>query len=128
MKAIIDTHALIWAVDDPERLGSEARATIDDSRNEILFSSGSIWELAIKIGLGKLTLSLPFPTWMNQAVTDLSLTVLPITIECADAQSRLHHHHRDPFDRQLVAHALILSLPLISSDPVFDRYDITRIW
>ena len=69
MKTIIDTHALIWAVDDPERLGSKARAIIDDSRNEILFSSGSIWELAIKIGLGKLTLSLPFPTWMNQAVS-----------------------------------------------------------
>ena len=128
MKAIIDTHALIWAVDDPERLGSEALATIDDSRNEILFSSGSIWELAIKIGLGKLTLSLPFPTWMNRAVTDLSLTILPITIECADTQSRLDNHHRDPFDRLLVAHALLMSAPLISSDSIFDRYGVTRIW
>jgi len=128
VKAIIDTHALIWAVDDPERLGSEARAIIDDSTNEIQFSSGSIWELAIKISLGKLTLSLPFLTWMNQAVTDLSLTILPITIECADAQSRLDNHHRDPFDRLLVAHALVMSVPLISSDPIFDRYSINRIW
>ena len=56
MKAIIDTHALIWAVDDPERLGSKAHALLDDSRNEILLSSGCIWELAIKVGLGKLTL------------------------------------------------------------------------
>ena len=128
MKAIIDTHALIWAVDDPERLGSEVRATLDDSRNEILFSSGCIWELAIKIGLGKLTLSLPFVTWMNRAARDLSLTILPITIECADAQSRLDNHHRDPFDRLLVAHALVLSVPLISSDPIFDSYGIERIW
>lgn len=78
MKAIIDTHALIWAVDDPARLGSQARAMVDDSSNEILVSSGSIWELAIKIGLAKLTLSLPFRKWMNQAVHDLHLTVLPI--------------------------------------------------
>jgi PIN domain nuclease of toxin-antitoxin system len=82
--------------------------------------------LAIKIGLGKLTLSLPFPTWMNRAVTDLSLTILPITIECADTQSRLDNHHRDPFDRLLVAHALVMSAPLISSDPIFDRYGISR--
>ena len=128
MKTIIDTHALIWAVDDPERLGSKARAIINDSMNEILFSSGSIWELAIKIGLGKLTLSLPFPTWMNQAVTDLSLAILPITIECADAQSRLDNHHRDPFDRLLIAHALVMSAPLISSDSIFDHYGIDRIW
>ena len=67
MKAIIDTHALIWAVDDPARLGSQARVIVEDSTNEILFSSGSIWELAIKIGLGKLKLSLPFQKWMNQA-------------------------------------------------------------
>jgi len=128
VKVIIDTHALIWAVDDPERLGSKAHALIDDSRNEILLSSGCIWELAIKIGLGKLTLSLPFVTWMNQAVTDLNLTILPITIECADVQSRLDNHHRDPFDRLLVAHAVVMSAPLISSDPIFDRYSISRIW
>ena len=128
MRAIIDTHALIWAVDHPERLGTKARATLDDSKNEILFSSGCIWELAIKIGLGKLTLSLPFVGWMNHAVTDLGLTILPITIECADAQSRLDNYHRDPFDRLLVAHSLVMSAPLISSDPIFDSYGIDRIW
>lgn len=128
MKAIIDTHALIWAVDDPARLGSQARAMVDDSSNEILVSSGSIWELAIKIGLAKLTLSLPFRKWMNQAVHDLRLTVLPITVECADVQSRLESHHRDPFDRLLVAHARVEQAPLISFDPVFDRYGIDRVW
>ena len=107
MKAIIDSHALIWAVDEPERLASQAREVIGDSTNEILFSSGSIWELAIKVGLSKLILSLPFDTWMRQAVTDLRLTILPITIECADVQSKLDNHHRDPFDRLLVTHARV---------------------
>ena len=128
MRAIIDTHALIWAVDDPARLGSKARTIVDDSGNEILFSSGSIWELAIKIGVGKLTLSLPFQAWMKQAVTDLRLTILPITIECADAQSGLDNHHSDPFDRSLVAYALVETAPLLSSDPIFDRYGINRGW
>ena len=111
MRALIDSHALIWAVDDPERLGSKAGEAIDDSANEILFSSGSIWEFAIKVGLGKLTLSLPFDTWMRQAVTDLWLTILPITIECADIQSKLDNHHRDPFDRLLVAHTRVEHIP-----------------
>lgn len=93
MKAILDTHALIWAVDNPEQLGPQARAMIDDSSNEILLSSGSIWEVAIKIGLAKLTLSLPFRRWMSQAVQDLRLTVLPITIECTDVQSGLESYH-----------------------------------
>jgi len=106
VRAIIDSHALIWAVDDPERLASKAREVIGDSTNEILFSSSSIWELAIKVGLSKLILSLPFDTWMRQAVTDLRLTILPITI-CADVQSKLDNHHRDPFDRLLVAHARV---------------------
>ena len=128
MRAIIDSHALIWAVDDPERLASKAREVIGDSTNEILFSSSSIWELAIKVGLGKLILSLPFDTWMRQAVTDLRLTILPITIECADVQSKLENHHRDPFDRLLVAHARVWGVPIISSDPIFDRYGIQRIW
>jgi len=128
VRAIIDSHALIWAVDDPERLASKAREVIGDSTNEILFSSSSIWELAIKVGLGKLILSLPFDTWMRQAVTDLRLTILPITIECADVQSKLENHHRDPFDRLLVAHARVWGVPIISSDPIFDRYGIQRIW
>jgi PIN domain nuclease of toxin-antitoxin system len=115
VRAIIDTHALIWAVDDPEHLGTEALLrVISDSANEILFSAGSIWELGIKIGLGKLTLSLPFRAWMEQAASDLRLTILPITIECAAVQSTLESHHRDPFDRMLVAHTLVESVPLLS--------------
>ena len=128
MKVLIDTHALTWAVDNPEHLGSQARAMMDDSSNELLFSSGSIWELAIKVGLAKLTLSLPFRSWMNQAIQDLRLTILPITVECAGVQSALEYHHRDPFDRLLVAHARVENAPLLSSDPVFDQYGVKRVW
>ncbi len=128
MRAILDTHALIWAVDDPERLGTQARKILEDPPNARLFSSGSIWELAIKSGLGKLTLSRPFRNWIEQAVSDLQLTILPISIECASIQSSLPTHHRDPFDRLLVAHALAESAPILSFDTIFDRYDVRRIW
>jgi len=128
VKAILDTHALIWAVDDPERMGTQARRILQDPSNERLFSSGSIWELAIKSGLGKLTLSRPFQNWIEQAVTDLQLTILPISIECAAAQSSLPTHHRDPLDRLLVAHALVESAAILSFDTVFDRSEIDRVW
>lgn len=128
MRAIIDTHALIWAVDDPQQLSLKARAILDGPSNELLFGAGCIWELGIKIGLGKLTLSLPFRAWMQQAVRDVRLTILPLTIECADVQSRLPNHHRDPFDRLLVAHATLENAVLLSSDPVFDLYGIQRAW
>ena len=76
MKAIIDTHALIWAVDDPERLGSAARALVDDSANEILFSSGSIWELAIKISIGKFNLNAPLEPFISQQLQVNSIDLL----------------------------------------------------
>jgi PIN domain nuclease of toxin-antitoxin system len=128
VNAIIDTHALIWAVDDPKRLSAQVRAIVSDPSNNILFSSGSVWELGIKIGLSKLTLSLPFQTWMTQAIRDLRLTLLPITIECVDLQSKLDGYHRDPFDRLLVAHSRLENAALLSADPVFDLYGVQRIW
>ncbi len=128
MRGILDTHALIWAVDDPERLSTASRVFIADSDSDRLLSAGSVWELGIKIGLGKLRLSLPFLAWMNQAVTDLRLTILPITIACAELQSTLEFHHHDPFDRLLVAHSRIEEAAVISSDAIFDRYAVSRIW
>ena len=94
----------------------------------MLLSVGTIWELSIKAGLGKLGLSLPYRKWMERATADLGLTFLPITLEHADRQMALPFHHRDPFDRLLVAHCLVESMSLISADTVFDQYGVTRIW
>lgn len=71
MRLLLDAHSLIWAVDDPSKLGPKVVAIIENPANELLVSAGTIWELAIKVGLGKLKLSLPFGQWMNQAITDL---------------------------------------------------------
>lgn len=81
MRLLLDSHTLIWAVDDPTRLSGTATTAIQDPANELLLSAGSVWEIAIKVGLGKLSLTLPFRQWMNQAIADLGLAISPITVE-----------------------------------------------
>lgn len=128
MKHLLDAHSLIWALDDPSKLGKQAIGVLEDPGHELLVSVGTIWELSIKAGLGKLRLSLPYRQWMERATADLGLTVLPITLEYADRQMALPFHHRDPFDRLLVAQCLVESISLVSADTVFDQYGVTRIW
>jgi PIN domain nuclease of toxin-antitoxin system len=128
MRHLVDAHSLIWALDDPAKLGAAAAAALQDPANELLVSAGTIWELSIKCGLTKLTLSLPFRQWMEKAITDLGLVVLPITLDHADQQAALPFHHRDPFDRLLAAQALVEGLPVVSADAVLGTYGVRRIW
>jgi PIN domain nuclease of toxin-antitoxin system len=128
MRHLIDSQSLIWYVDQDHLLGAAAHAAITDPANDLLLSAATVWEIAIKVGLGKLTLSLPFRQWMNQAIADLGLRLLPITVEYADVQAGLPRHHGDPFDRLLVAQAIVEDVPVISSDPRLDAYGITRVW
>ena len=128
MRRLIDTHTLIWAVDDPSQLGPQARTELQKPTNELLLSAGSLWELTIKIGLNKLVLLMPYREWMAQAIADLGLAIVPITVAYADVQAGLPLHHRDPFDRLLVAQALIEHVPIVSVDPIFDAYSVQRLW
>ena len=128
MRLLLDTHTLIWAVDDPTKLGTQAVASLQDSENELLISAGSIWEISIKVGLAKLTLALPFRDWMQRAIDDLGTTVLPITVACADVQRGLPAHHGDPFDRLIVAQSRVAHAMVVSKDPIFDQYGIRRVW
>ncbi|MEX0704313.1 MAG: type II toxin-antitoxin system VapC family toxin [Planctomycetales bacterium] len=126
MRLLLDSHALIWYVDQEQLLSAHAHAVIDDPANDLLLSAATIWEIAIKVGLGKLTLTLPYREWMTRAISDLYVTVLPITVEHADCQSTLPFHHRDPFDRLLAAQAQVEGTPLVSGDPIFDQYCVVR--
>lgn len=128
MRVLLDTHALIWAVDEPAYLGSEARLVLQDDSNELLISAATVWEIAIKTGLGKLTLAIPYKEWMTRALADLGATILPITIEYAEVLATLPHHHRDPFDRMLIAQAQVESIPLASNEETFDSYAVARVW
>jgi PIN domain nuclease of toxin-antitoxin system len=128
MRVLIDSHALIWYVDQYNLLSLASHAAISDPTNDLLLSAGSIWEIGIKVGLGKLVLTQPFKPWMNQAISDLDVTVLPLSVEYVDVQSNLPRHHGDPFDRLIVAQAIIEEVPIISADANLDAYGITRVW
>jgi PIN domain nuclease of toxin-antitoxin system len=128
MRLLVDANALIWAVDQPSNLGAKAAAALNDPANQLLISAATIWEIAIKVGLRKLVLTFTFRRWMNQAINDLGISVLPVTIDYAEAQIALPLHHRDPFDRLLIAQALVEQIAIISSDAMLDRYGISRIW
>lgn len=128
MRVLLDTHTLIWAVDDPGRLTPAAVVALQDPANQLMVSAATVWEVAIKTGTGKLSLSGPYRQWMTKALTDLGAALVPVDVEYADRQAGLPFHHRDPFDRLLVAQALVENVPLVSGDAQFDPYGVTRIW
>src|SRR5688500_9924461 len=107
MRHLIDSQSLIWYVDQDHLLSATAHPAITEPGNELLVSAATLWEIAIKVGLKKLPLSMPYLRWMTQAITGLGLVVLPITVEYADVQASLPRHHGDPFDRLIVAQALV---------------------
>jgi PIN domain nuclease of toxin-antitoxin system len=128
MRLLIDTQAVIWYVDQDQQLSTAAHTAISDPANDLLLSAASVWEIGIKVGLGKLALSLPYRQWMTKAIADLGLVVLPITVEYADVQAGLPRHHGDPFDRLIVAQAVVEGVPIVSSETQFDAYGVTRLW
>jgi PIN domain nuclease of toxin-antitoxin system len=128
VKLLLDSHTLIWAADDPAKLTARAQALLQDPSHDRLVSAASPWEIAIKFSLGRLPFSLPYRQWMDKAIADLGLILLPITLDHAERQASLPWHHRDPFDCLLVAQAQVESMPIVSADAILDSYAITRIW
>lgn len=127
MKVILETHTLIWAVDQPHKLSPTAVKTIHAATQRFL-SIASVWEISIKVALGKSALSAPFRPWINKALYDVFASILPISIDHADQPSRLPYHHNDPFDRMIIAQSLFEGMPVIGSDAIFDAYGVVRIW
>lgn len=128
MRLLIDTHVLIWFAQESEDLSKNALRLLKNKDNVILLSIASLWEMQIKIQLGKLELDIPLPELFEsqRAINDIQL--LNLELEHIWALENLPHHHRDPFDRILLAQATTLNLPPISVDGVFDNYSIQRLW
>jgi PIN domain nuclease of toxin-antitoxin system len=121
--ALLDTHALLWWLTDSPELSEQGRSTIADPLNDVLISSGVIWEIEIKRALGKLDA----PDDLVDVLEPAGLGTLPITLADATQAGRLPPHHRDPFDRMLVAQAKRLDGIVISRDAIFERYEVDRI-
>lgn len=131
MKLLLDTHALIWFADNDAKLGSVALAVITDPANDLYLSMASVWEAAIKSGIGKLSLSPNYRDYLSQAVSNYGVTVLDITFEdCALYESLPFPdpQHRDPYDRMIVVHALQKSMTIVSADDKLDGYGVPRLW
>src|SRR5204862_479442 len=119
---------LLWFLDDDPLLVPNAKALIEDPANRKLVSMASCWEIAIKAGLKKLDLGEPATTFLPRELAANKFDLLAIELPHATFVESLPTHHKDPFDRMLVAQALIDKLPVVSADAIFDQYGVTRLW
>ena len=128
MRLLLDTHTLLWfALNDPQ-LSATAMALIMDPLNTKLVSPASYWEVALKISLKKFALSQPFEDFMRNAIDMNGFRYLHIEPRHAAALISLPYHHRDPFDRMLIAQAMVEGIHIVSTDAALDAYPITRLW
>lgn len=124
MIVLLDTHALIWSLEDSPRLSATARHLIEDPDNLVLASAASGWEIAIKKALGRLEA----PDDLEAAIEGAGFIKRAITFADVQRLGSLPAHHKDPFDRMLVAQALVEGVPLVSCDPLIKQYPVQILW
>jgi len=128
VRILLDTHVLIWHYETNPKMSVAALAFIADSANEKLISPASVWEIAIKLGTGKYLFAEPFTDFVQHAIIDNGFRFLPIEPRHCAPLTALPRHHNDPFDRMLIAQAMVESIAVVSADPAFDVYPVTRLW
>lgn len=128
MSLLLDTHAWLWLLREPKRLSRPATDAVMADGSTLHLSIASLWEIAIKVSTGKLTLSVPAPSFLPMAVERSGVSLLGVSSAHAVAVADLPRHHGDPFDRMLVVQAQLEQLTLVSSDPAFGAYDVPVIW
>jgi PIN domain nuclease of toxin-antitoxin system len=128
VKLLLDTHSFLWFIAGNTRLTPKCRAMIEDDENEKLVSIASVLEIAIKTSIGKLSLDQPFADLIPKQLRQNNFQLHPLTLENATLLANLPFHHRDPFDRMIIAQSLTENLPVLSNDEAFDAYGVKRIW
>jgi PIN domain nuclease of toxin-antitoxin system len=128
MKILLDTHAFLWWITDDQKLSSRAREVISDAENELFFSAASGWEVSIKVQLGRLKLPEEPERFIPEQLRMNFIRSLPIQMRHALFVSTLPNHHRDPFDRILVAQAQLEEMSILSADLQISRYQVELIW
>ena len=128
MKILLDTQCWLWWIAAPEKLNQSARRRIADKRNTVYLSAGSSWEITIKYSIGKLPLPEPPMQFIPKRLARDAITALPIEIIHTLQVANLPRHHKDPFDRMLVAQAMVENMHLLSRDNRLSSYEIKRIW
>lgn len=128
MKYLIDTHTLLWYTLNEPQLSDTAKNLIIDRNNEILISPASYWEIAIKVSIGKLLLHQAYKDFIDVCLNQYEFNILSILPEHTEMIITLSSYHKDPFDRLLIAQAMVEKISIISVDTVLDQYGIQRIW
>jgi PIN domain nuclease of toxin-antitoxin system len=128
MRLLLDTHAFLWFVLGEPYLSSTARSYILDSAHAKLISPASYWEIAIKVSIGKYKLNVSYELFIQRGIQGNGFEILPIEPRHTIVLTTLPFHHRDSFDRLLIAQAIAEQITIISNDPAFDAYPITRLW
>jgi len=128
VRLLLDTHSFLWFIGGSLSLSPKARALIEDADNQPFLSMASLWEMAIKLSIGRLSLGQPFETLIPEQMKLNGIELLQIEMPHIVAVASLPFHHRDPFDRLLVAQAIVEQMPIVSGDPAFDLYTIQRLW
>jgi PIN domain nuclease of toxin-antitoxin system len=128
MRLLLDTHTLLWWLDGDSSLSPAAQEAIADGASEIFVSAASSWEIATKFRLGKLPGAATVATGVAACLAAQGFTELPITLAEGQKAGSLSGTHRDPFDRMLIAQAIINDLVLVSNETVFDQFGASRLW
>jgi len=128
MKLLLDTHTFIWWDSEPAKLSPQVLALCQDRTNSLLLSVASVWEMQIKLQLGKLKLDLPLAEIIESQQQRNNIEILPVLLTHVLALQSLPAHHKDPFDRLLIAQANVEEAALASSDPVFAKYTVNVLW
>ena len=128
MKAILDTHTLLWLVDRPKKLPVNISSFCEDENNELFISIASFWELSIKMSIGKIELKEKGLYRLKCWCDENAVTMLPIYLPHCDQVQALPFHHRDPFDRLIIAQAICEKLSIVTIDEHFPKYNVTVIW
>jgi PIN domain nuclease of toxin-antitoxin system len=126
MRVLLDTHVFLWALTDPDKLSSAARKTI--STSDLFWSAASVWETLIKVQVGKLPLPLPVGDYLTSKMLANGVSVLPVSLQHVLRIEELEMHHRDPFDRILIAQSIEEKMPLVTADPTMESYPVEQIW
>jgi PIN domain nuclease of toxin-antitoxin system len=125
---LLDAHALLWFLDDDPKLAPTAKLLIEDSANRKLVSIATCWEIAIKVALKKLNLGEPATTFLPRELAANGFDLLGIQLAHATLVETLPPHHKDPFDRLVIAQLLIENIAIVSADLIFDQYGVSRLW
>lgn len=128
MKLLLDTHAFLWFIEGNTNLSNTARSLIEDAGNQRFLSIATLWEMSIKVSMNKLMLQMPFTNLVTQQVYGNAIELLEIQAKHLDELAKMPFHHKDPFDRLIVAQSIVESMTVLAKDTAFDSYSITSLW